>query len=95
MPRRRNFLAWARFFSEVGADVLRIDVQAMLPLLNDPDDEVRLDVSAIISALSLGRQDGTTVLEPAVATLMAHFKDRVRTTKPAIPRQPSLPLESC
>lgn len=74
-PAAQKFFSLGTGFWEVGADTLRIDVQAMLPAFSDPDDEVRLDVSAIISALALGRQDGATVLEPAVPTLLAHFKD--------------------
>jgi len=74
-PAARKFFGLGTSFWEVSADVLRIDIQAMLPAYSDPDDEVRLDASAIISALALGRQDGATVLEPAVPTLLAHFKD--------------------
>jgi HEAT repeat protein len=64
-------------FWEVAADILRMDIQAMLPAFSDPDGEVRFKVSGIISVLALGRQDGTTVLEPAVPTLLTHFKDPV------------------
>jgi HEAT repeat protein len=62
-------------FAEAEADVLRIDVQAMLPILDDADREVRFKVSGLISILALGRRDGATVLEPAVPTLLSHFKD--------------------
>jgi HEAT repeat protein len=62
-------------FGEAEADVLRIDVRAMLPVLDDPDREVRFKVSGLISILALGRQDGSVVLEPAVPVLLAHFED--------------------
>src|SRR4029453_18768774 len=85
-------------FGEAEADVLRIDIRAMLPVLDDPDREVRFKVSGLISILALGRQDGSAVLEPAVPILLAHFKDpdtRVRRNavaaiinlKPKIPEK--------
>jgi len=47
----------------------------MLPAFEEKDVQVRLQVSAVLSTLSLGRPDGTTALESAIPVLLAHFKD--------------------
>jgi hypothetical protein len=69
-------------FGELEADVLRIDVRAMLPVLDDPNREVRFKVSGLISILAIGRQDGSAVLEPAVPILLVHFKRIIKTAHP-------------
>jgi hypothetical protein len=90
-------------FWDADADVLKSDVQAMLPAFEEKDGQVRLQVSALLSALSLGRPDGTITLESAVPALLAHFNDADTTIhrnavfaiinlKPEIPDQALEPL---
>jgi HEAT repeat protein len=95
----QKFSSLGTSFGEAEADVLRIDIRAMLPVLDDPDREVRFKVSGLISILALGRQDGSAVLEPAVPILLAHFKDpdtRVRRNAVAaiINLKPKMPDKS-
>lgn len=82
-----------------GQAELKIDVAAIAEAFKDPNEEIRLQASALLGTLAIGRPDGTQALASAVPLWLSQFDDRNRRVRGNAVRaiaflQPRVPAEA-